>query len=169
MRVYTSTYAKYNKGDLYGKWLDLEDYTDLEDFIEACKKIHSDEEDPELMFQDWDGLPEGTVSECTVDEALWDFLELDQPDREMIEAFMSGTQESLAYALEHAEDCFLGRWDDMSDYAYHLFNKTAPKEVQESTFSNYIDFEHLGRDLELDGLLFIDGHLFKVEQNSQHY
>lgn len=160
MRIYVSTFAKYNNGSIEGKWLDLEDYVDHDDFIEACKELHSDEVDPELMFQDWEDLPKGTVSECTVDEALWDFLELDQPKREMVEAYMTGTGNSLSYALEHAEDCFLGRWGSMSDYAYHIFEETAPKELQESLFSNYIDFDQLGRDFEDDGLIFIDGHLF---------
>lgn len=157
MRIYVGTYAKYNNGSLYGKWLDLEDYADYDDFIEACKDLHSDEDDPEFQFQDWEGVPEGTVSECTVDEDLWDFLKLDQPDREMVEAYMKGTQESLSYALEHAEACFLGRWGSMTDYAYDIFTEAAPEGYP---FSNYIDFEEMGRDLELDGLLFIDSHLF---------
>ncbi len=52
MRVYVGTYAKYNDGNLFGKWFDLEDYTDLDEFYEACADLHADEEDPELMFQD---------------------------------------------------------------------------------------------------------------------
>ena len=158
MRIYVGTYKKYGEGSLGGKWLDLEDYADHEDFIEACKDLHADEEDPELMFQDWEDLPEGTVTECSVDEDLWDFIKLDQPDREMVEAFMKGTSSNLSHALEHAHYCFLGRWESMAEYAYETFRGTAPEAVQ--GYANYIDFERMGKALELDGLFLIDEHLF---------
>ena len=32
MRIYVGTYAKYNDGNLFGKWLDLEDYADRDDY-----------------------------------------------------------------------------------------------------------------------------------------
>lgn len=50
--VYCSTYAKYNAGSLYGEWMRLADYSDYEEFCEAIKELHKDEEDPEFMFQD---------------------------------------------------------------------------------------------------------------------
>lgn len=49
-RIYVGTYAKYNEGSIFGKWLDLSDYSDSEEFYEACRELHKDEEDPELMF-----------------------------------------------------------------------------------------------------------------------
>ena len=56
-RIYVGTYAKYNNGSIQGEWLDLDDYTDKSDFIQACLELHDDEEDPELMFQDWENIP----------------------------------------------------------------------------------------------------------------
>jgi len=53
-RVYVGTYGKYNNGSLFGAWLDLSDYSDKEDFYEACRELHKDEEDAEYMFQDWE-------------------------------------------------------------------------------------------------------------------
>ena len=44
-RIYVGTYAKYNDGSLFGKWMDLSDYIDLNDFYEACLELHQDEED----------------------------------------------------------------------------------------------------------------------------
>ena len=34
-RVYVGTYARYNNGSLFGKWLDLSDYSDKDEFLEA--------------------------------------------------------------------------------------------------------------------------------------
>ena len=42
-RVYVGTYGKYNNGSLFGAWLDLSDYSDKEDFYEACRELHKDE------------------------------------------------------------------------------------------------------------------------------
>ncbi len=53
-RIYVGTYAKYNEGSIFGKWLDLSDYSDKDEFYETCRELHKDEEDPELMFQDWE-------------------------------------------------------------------------------------------------------------------
>lgn len=36
-RVYVGTYNKYNNGSLFGKWLDLSDYSDKDEFLEACR------------------------------------------------------------------------------------------------------------------------------------
>jgi len=50
-RIYVGTYAKYNAGSIKGAWLDLEDYSDRDAFLEACRELHKDEQDPEFMFQ----------------------------------------------------------------------------------------------------------------------
>lgn len=44
-RVYVGTYGKYNNGSLFGAWLDLSDYSDKEEFYDACRELHKDEED----------------------------------------------------------------------------------------------------------------------------
>ena len=50
--VYVGTYGKYNDGSLCGLWIDLSSFDDYDDFINFCKAIHADEEDPELMAQE---------------------------------------------------------------------------------------------------------------------
>ena len=45
-RVYVGTYNKYNSGSLFGKWLDLSDYSGKDEFLEACRELHEDEQDP---------------------------------------------------------------------------------------------------------------------------
>ena len=50
--VYVGTYAKYNNGSLSGAWLNLSDYSDKEEFYEACRELHKDEEDVEYMLRE---------------------------------------------------------------------------------------------------------------------
>ena len=71
-----------------GAWLDLSDYSDKEEFYEACRELHKDEEDAEYMFQDWENVPEGLIGESWISEnffALRDAVE-DLSDTEQ-EAF----------------------------------------------------------------------------------
>ena len=49
-RIYVGTYKKYNNGSLAGAWLDLSDYSDKEEFLNACHELHNNESDPEFMF-----------------------------------------------------------------------------------------------------------------------
>lgn len=70
--VYVGTYEKYNNGSLKGDWLELDDYTSKEDFLEACKELHKDEQEPEFMFQDWEEDDFGGITESSVDEQLWE-------------------------------------------------------------------------------------------------
>lgn len=78
MRVYVGTYHKYNEGSIAGAWLNLEDYNDKAEFMEACRRLHKDEADPEFMFQDWEGVPSWMIRESSIDAELWEY----QPEKE---------------------------------------------------------------------------------------
>lgn len=74
-KVYVGTYAKYNNGNLSGKWLDLTDYKTHADFVSACKALHKDENDPELMIQDAENMPEGlSIMEWVTEQDFNDIL-----------------------------------------------------------------------------------------------
>ena len=100
-QVYVGTYTKYNNADLSGEWLDLEDYADYEDFIAACKELHKDEADPELMFQDFEGFPVEFYHESRIDPRVWDWLELDDGERKMYVAYTEVAERDV-----NEFDCF---------------------------------------------------------------
>ena len=57
--VFCCTYHKYNEGrPLAGMWLDLYTFSSYEDFIAACRWLHRDESDPELMYLDFENYPD---------------------------------------------------------------------------------------------------------------
>lgn len=58
-RVYVGTYKKYNNGSIAGKWIDLSQFKNYDDFVAECRRIHKDERDPELMIQDYESFPDG--------------------------------------------------------------------------------------------------------------
>ena len=73
--VYVGTYRKYNEGSLYGMWVDLVACGNYDTFIEVCHKLHADESDPELMFQDYENFPEKWYSESCMDEDTFENFE----------------------------------------------------------------------------------------------
>lgn len=78
-RLYVGTYAKYNNGSIEGKWLDLSDFSDAGEFMEACRELHSDEADPEFMFQDYEGFPADMYGEAMSEDEIqkiYDALEV---------------------------------------------------------------------------------------------
>ena len=39
--VYVGSYAKYNDGNIFGKWFDLMSFADYDEFCEACHHLHA--------------------------------------------------------------------------------------------------------------------------------
>lgn len=76
-KIYVGTYKKYNEGSIFGEWLNLSDYNDLEEFYNACKELHKDEHDPEFMFQDYEtpDLLKEYISESHIDENIFQIAE----------------------------------------------------------------------------------------------
>lgn len=49
--IYCSIFAKYNNGSLYGKWLNLSDYSDYDKLLTVMYELHSDESAPNLCLK----------------------------------------------------------------------------------------------------------------------
>ncbi len=149
-RVYVGTYAKYNDGSIAGKWLDLDDYSDHETFIAACQELHKDEHDPELMFQDWENIPDGMIGESHLSADVFDWLELDDKDKQILQAYRDNIDQTGS--LEDATDAYNGTFNNKEDFAEDLFQSiyTIPKELE-----NYIDYERVVRDLECGDYTFV--------------
>lgn len=149
MRVYVGTYAKYNDGNLFGKWFDLEDYTDLDEFYEACADLHADEEDPELMFQDWEGIPDGMVSECSVDPKCWSLIEAyDEFGEERVGAYCACFGEWSASDFEARYRGEFSSWEDMAEA---LLEETGQLDEIPESLRYYFDYEKYARDIRFSG------------------
>jgi antirestriction protein len=154
MRVYVSTYKSYNDGNLNGRWMDIDNFSDYDEFIEACRELFTDEEDPdeiELMFQDKDSeLPEWAYSENEIDSRLWDYIDLDEDDKLKFNYLV----EYLSYDIDEAFD----NYQDVIFYDGMTLTAVAEELVDEGLFGEvsdnlkwYLDYEAIARDLERDG------------------
>lgn len=73
--VYCGTYKKYNEGSLDGGWLYLGRYQNGAAFLEACKKLHSDESEPEFMYQDYEYLPDEFYHESCIYPEVFEVIQ----------------------------------------------------------------------------------------------
>lgn len=150
-KIYVGTYKKYNEGSLFGRWLTLSDYSDKEEFYDACKELHSDEEDAEFMFQDWEGIPEGLISESWISEAVFELIGQADIIKDM-DAFLafvpfagfSFEEEEVGYLFSKFSDCYHGRYDSEEDYVTVLVDEcyNLPEIVR-----TYFDYEKYRKDL----------------------
>lgn len=133
--IYVGTYAKYNNGSLKGKWVDLSQFSDADEFLKYCAELHNDEEDPEFMFQDFEGFPKCFYSEsANADdlEKLFDFINMDEDDRKLIEMYADATGYDMQdIDLSDVQDAFHGTADSEADFAEQIAEECGeiPKDM----------------------------------------
>lgn len=123
--VYCGTYRKYNEGSLYGMWIDIELCDDADEFFEVCRKLHDDERDPELMFQDFQGFPSCWYSECMGEETInkiIEYAQMSDSDKEMLEDYAEIYGGDIDdYELDKVRDkCVGSGYDSFDDWANEI-------------------------------------------------
>lgn len=146
--VYVGTYAKYNSGSINGAWVDLSEFNNYDEFIDHCKKLHEDEDDPELMFQDFENFPKSYYSESEIHADLWDeYINLAEHERELLEAYHDAGFEG---GIQEAEDAFIGCYKDDEDFAWNMLENTGDLNSIPEHLQGYFDLEKFARDLMFD-------------------
>ena len=134
-KLYVGTYAKYNDGSIGGEWVELEQFSDADSFLKHCAEIHSDEEDPEFMFQDFEGFPRSFYSESANSsdlEKLFEYINLDEDDRNLLEMYAAATGYDLEdIDIDAARDNFHGTADSEAYFAEQIAEETGaiPKDM----------------------------------------
>ena len=152
-RIWVGTYGKYNSGLLDGDWFDLSDYSDKSEFYEAIAERHSDEHDPEFMFNDWENIPRDLVGESWVSDDVWKLIELSDDDRKLLDAFDAVVGESIDdfdAKLDAARERFAGRADSFRDWVYDHVEDHGLLDGVSDTLTRYFDYDAYGRDLAID-------------------
>jgi antirestriction protein len=170
-QIYVGTYRKYNEGSLFGKWLDLTNFSSKDEFYDACKELHEDEEDPEFMFQDWEYIPDFLIGESWLSDEVFEYFEaIEGMDKERAEGlevyreFIIGDsyQISVSELVEQFEDCYQGYYEGNAEveFAEEYAAMTGLLEAVSEKIVRYFDYEAYARDLFSDGFVEWDGHVF---------
>ena len=160
--VYVGTYGKYNDGSLRGLWIDLSSFNDYDEFINFCKAIHADEEDPELMAQDFEGFPrewytEGFMSEDDFDNILEYSDMCDKHGVDAVDDYMEFND-----SLDNFEEAYCGEWDSEEDFARHIVEECYNLEKMMGSLANYFDYEAFARELiNWNYNMQANGHVFR--------
>lgn len=166
-RIYVGTYAKYNDGSIAGGWLDLSNYSNKDEFYQACRQLHADEEDPEFMFQDYENIPEGLASECGLSHKFFEvrdaIIELGETQAEAFLVWAENDSHDLSGEdidglITSFDDAYQGEFDNEEDYAYHYVESCC--ELPEFALS-YFDYEKFARDLFASDYWFDGGFVFR--------
>lgn len=136
--IYVGTYAKYNNGSIFGAWLDLTKYEDAEDFYKACAELHNDEQDPEFMYQDFEGFPSSLYCEAGGIAQIYEYIDAvrdsNLPDG-VIDAGLA-----IEIPLDQIEDRFIGEYESTQEFAEEYF---AGKIDDNHPLYNYIDWDRV--------------------------
>lgn len=159
--LYVGTYKKYNEGSIFGAWLDLATFDDADEFFDVCRELHEDEDDPEFMFQDYQGFPEALYSESMNEddiEKIIEYAQMDDDDRDILEGYIDATGDDGA-TLDKARDRYVGHYDDFEDFAEELFFDIydVPENIR-----YYIDIAAFARGLKMDYYVADNGNIYSA-------
>ena len=161
--VYVGTWGKYNGGSLHGEWIDLSRFATPEEFKKYChEKLHGDEPDAELMFQDVEGPAwvHSVISEYGMNyDMVWGWLGLDDWEKPVVDGYieMYGVDgfSDFDELVSAAQDAYMGgEGQDFDDWVQDFFSETMG-HMKVSDFLdkhyNWVDFDNAKMYMDNDG------------------
>ncbi len=153
VRVYVADLAAYNNGFLHGVWIDATlDPDEMQEQVnEMLKATPLDEEAEEFAIHDYEGFGAYQVSEYEGLESVHEVACFLEEFGEVAGDVLSHFGDNLEDARKALEENYSGCYSSLADYAEELTTETS--EVPEH-LAYYIDYERMGRDMEMSGDIF---------------
>lgn len=162
-RLFVTTYGLYNDGrqfesDDTGFWFDVGDY-DIEDLENHFKEKGLDD-DPELMFTDFEGFPDSLYSESMSQDDLNKieaYSDLNDDQQKIIEFLVNDYGFDLDQAISKLDDIYV--YDgSITDYVEDeavpmLFDSLGLDKHQADEIEKYFDYDSYAQTLEINGEL----------------
>ena len=146
--LYCGTYGKYNEGNFNGMWVNVSTFDSYDDFLNFCKAIHSDEEDPELMYQDFENIPDSLYHESMGEEEFNNLLKYcELCDDYSVEAVDDFLEWDSTEDLDRMHDAYVGVYDSEEDFAEEIVNDCYDLDNMMGSLACYFDYEKFARDL----------------------
>ena len=146
--LYCGTYGKYNSGNLGGMWVNVSTFGSYEDFLNFCKAIHADENDPELMYQDFENMSRSLYHESMGVEEFENILKYcDLCDDYWVSAVDDFLEWFSPEDLDRMPDAYAGVYDSEEDFAREIVNDCYDINKMMGYLAYYFDYEAFDRDL----------------------
>lgn len=118
-KIYVADLEAYNSGRLVGVWLDLTDYEDAEELMDAISKFLEESGGEEFAIHDYENLPSSMYSEYMGErdfQEIYQMMDLAKDKDLPLDVVMEVTHE----LGENAVDEFYGVYDSAVDFAEQL-------------------------------------------------
>lgn len=166
LEIYLTDLQSYNEGDLVGKWITLplsdKDLANaITDVLSEGEATSGSDNHEEFFITDyaWEDVEFFSIDEYEniyeLNKKLQQLQEVDSYKHKAVAFLLS---EGLAYDLDDAiykaEDVIVHENQTMEDVAYDLIQDCYNIHELSPIIANHIDYEGIGRDLEMDGTYF---------------
>lgn len=171
MEIYITDLAAYNNGYLIGEWVALPmDEDDLKakitEILAIGAKACGDTEHEEIFITDYEsdlvaiGEYDNIFSLNTMAEKS---ESLNDYEIKAVRFLLSNNfVKDFDEAMERFEDVIIHEDTTLEDLAYELINECYSLDSLPSIIANNIDYEKIGRELEMDGRYFEeDGNIYE--------
>jgi antirestriction protein len=149
-KIYVADIAAYNNGKCHGVWIDAMS-DDINEQINDMLKLSPQSFAEEYAIHDYEGFGDVRLSgyqniESVREIALF-LYEYDQFGAGLLNYW----DDNINKAKKAAEEKYQGCYESLADYA-----KATTEDISEipSHLHYYIDFEHLGRDMQSNGEVY---------------
>lgn len=152
--VYVACLASYNNGILFGDWLDLDQYDDKEEVLEAIKEILSKSPTPgaeEYAIHDYAGLPSAFGEWPDWDKVLACVEGFKKCSSPVMEEAWDIYCKDVVIDFDQFEDCYRGCYDTGAGYAQETMEDCYDLEGLPSIIRLSIDWERVFDDLRYGG------------------
>lgn len=162
LNVYLTDLQAYNEGHLVGRWVKLpihekELAQSISEVLHEGEVVCGSKNHEEYFLTDWEWRDHEfmDIGEYTdiyaLNESLNDLEFKSDYELKAISFLLSeGIVSSISEAIEKADDVIVYENQSMEDVAYDLLNECYGIDKLPSIISNHIDYESIGRELEMD-------------------
>ncbi len=152
IRIYVADLSAYNSGRLHGVWINaLDDVGEIQDQANAMLKNSPEPNSEEWAIHDFEGFEGYGLSEYEGFERVHELACFIDENPELAGKLLNHFNGDLDEAKKAIEESYSGCHSCAADYAQELTEETS--EIPEH-LAFYIDYEKMGRDMELSGDIF---------------
>ena len=129
-------------------WVDISTFDYYEEFEAFCLAIHADEADPELMYQDFENMPDCLYHESMGKKGIEKIMEYRGMCNEYsVNAVNDFLEWRTPEDLCDMYDAYMGVYDSEEDFARETVNKCYDLDKMMGNLACYFDYEALARVL----------------------
>jgi antirestriction protein len=143
-RIYVADLEAYNNGRLVGEWLDLADYNDADELMDAIQDVLKKSGGEEYAIHDVEYVPRSMYSEYMGKrdfEELYEMMDLAKQNDLPLEV----VQEIVSQYDASAVDDFVGKYDSAVDFAEQMVDDMGIESFND--FEYYLDISETDRRL----------------------